>query len=289
MADLWEYFKFCILTDNRFFFEHPLLDVVKAKIGEHVIALPANTMLFRARIDTDDSLKERAENLMRTDILTELKESESIPGKAEVDKMIAHFAGADGYDDYRKQHQSGFEGFSADESMCPPPHKVSHGRCNLPNSPHLYAAADFHTAIAETRPYIRDTISVASLCCEKDLRIVDFCFDFDDQDKCSDWFYMAMSSEFSVVNKGKENDYFATQYLTMLVKSPGYDGLTFKSSLVMDGVNYVIFDDAACKPLSSKLCTVAQARYDVLPTYIKSSLKDANGAGVPDPPLTRLK
>lgn len=289
MADLWEYFKFCILTDNRFFFEHPLLDVVKAKIGEHVIALPANTMLFRARIDTDDSLKERAENLMRTDILTELKESESIPGKAEVDKMIAHFAGADGYDDYRKQHQSGFEGFSADESMCPPPHKVSHGRCNLPNSPHLYAAADIHTAIAETRPYIRDTISVASLCCEKDLRIVDFCFDFDDQDKCSDWFYMAMSSEFSVVNKGKENDYFATQYLTMLVKSPGYDGLTFKSSLVTDGVNYVIFDDAACKPLSSKLCTVAQARYDVLPTYIKSSLKDANGAGVPDPPLTRLK
>lgn len=289
VADLWEYFKFCILTDNRFFFEHPLLDVVKAKIGEHVIALPANTMLFRARIDTDDSLKERAENLMRTDILTELKESESIPGKAEVDKMIAHFAGADGYDDYRKQHQSGFEGFSADESMCPPPHKVSHGRCNLPNSPHLYAAADIHTAIAETRPYIRDTISVASLCCEKDLRIVDFCFDFDDQDKCSDWFYMAMSSEFSVVNKGKENDYFATQYLTMLVKSPGYDGLTFKSSLVMDGVNYVIFDDAACKPLSSKLCTVAQARYDVLPTYIKSSLKDANGAGVPDPPLTRLK
>ena len=289
VADLWEYFKFCILTDNRFFFEHLLLDVVKAKIGEHVIALPANTMLFRARIDTDDSLKERAENLMRTDILTELKESESIPGKAEVDKMIAHFAGADGYDDYRKQHQSGFEGFSADESMCPPPHKVSHGRCNLPNSPHLYAAADIHTAIAETRPYIRDTISVASLCCEKDLRIVDFCFDFDDQDKCSDWFYMAMSSEFSVVNKGKENDYFATQYLTMLVKSLGYDGLTFKSSLVMEGVNYVIFDNAACKPLSSKLYTVAQARYDVLPTYIKSSLKDANGAGVPDPPLTRLK
>ena len=289
VADLWEYFKFCILTDNRFFFEHPLLDVAKAKIGEHVIALPANTMLFRARIDTDDSLKERAENLMRTDILTGLKESESIPGKAEVDKMIAHFAGADGYDDYRKQHQSGFEGFSADESMCPPPHKVSHGRCNLPNSPHLYAAADIHTAIAETRPYIRDTISVASLCCEKDLRIIDFCFDWDDQEHFRDWFYMAMSSEFSVVNKGKENDYFATQYLTMLVKSLGYDGLTFKSSLVMDGVNYVIFDDAACKPLSSKLYTVAQARYDVLPTYIKSSLKDANGAGVPDPPLTRLK
>ena len=165
--------------------------------------------------------------------------------------MIARFAGAEGYDSYREQHQSGFEGFSAAESLCPPPHKVSHGRCNLPNSPHLYAAADIHTAIAETRPYIRDTISVASIRCEKDMRIIDFCFDWDDQEHFRDWFYMAMSSEFSMVNKGKENDYFATQYLTMLVKSMGYDGLTFKSSLVMDGVNYVIFDDAACKPISS--------------------------------------
>lgn len=289
VADLWEYFKFCILTDNRFFFEHPLLDVVKAKIGEHVITLPVNTTLFRARIDTNDELRDQAQNLMQVDILTELKESESIPGKAEVDKMIARFTETGEYDAYREQHQSGFEGFAAAECMCPPPHKVSHGRCNLPNSPHLYAAADIHTAIAETRPYIRDTISVASLCCEKDLRIIDFCFDWDDQEHFRDWFYMAMSSEFSMVNKGKENDYFATQYLTMLVKSLGYDGLTFKSSLVMEGVNYVIFDNAACKPLSSKLYTVAQARYDVLPTYIKSSLKDASGADVPNPPLTRLK
>lgn len=286
VTDLWDYFKFCILTDNRFFFEHPLLYVMKTKIGEHIITLPANTTLFRARIDTNDTLRDQAHNLMQVDILTELKKKESIPGKAEVDKMISRFTGTDSYDAYREQHQSGFEGFAAAECMCPPPHKVSHGRCNLPNSPHLYAAADIHTAIAETRPYIHDTISVASLCCDKDLKIIDFCYDFDDQDKCSDWFYMAMSSEFSVVNKGKGNDYFATQYLTMLVKSLGYDGLTFKSSLVMDGVNYVIFDDATCKPLSSKLYTVAQARYDVLPTYIKSSLKDAKGADVSDPPLS---
>lgn len=290
VADLWDYFKFCILTDNRFFFAHPLLDVVKAKINEHIITLPVNTTLFRARIDTNNVLRDQAHNLMQVDILNEIKENESVPGKAEVDRMIECFAGADGFDNYYEQHKNGFEGFSADECMCPPPHKVSHGRCNLPNSPHLYAAADIHTAIAETRPYIRDTISVASLCCEKDLKIIDFCYDWDDHDNFGDWFYMAMSSEFSVVNKGKENDYFATQYLTMLVKSMGYDGLKFKSSLVVDGVNYVIFDDTVCKPISSKLYTVMQARYDVLPTYYnKSSLKDANGTDIPDPPLTPIK
>lgn len=289
VTDLWDYFKFCILTDNRFFFEHPLLDVIKAKLGEHVITLPANTTLFRARIDTDNTLRDKAHNLMQVNILSELKEKESIPGKSEVDKIIQRFTETDGYNAYREQHQSGFEGFAADECMCPPPHKVSHGRCNLPNSPHLYAAADIHTAIAETRPYISDTISVASLYCEKDLRIIDFCFDWNDQDHFQDWFYMAMSSEFSMVNKGNENDYFATQYLTMLVKSLGYDGLKFKSSLVMDGLNYVIFDDAVCKPISSKLYTVAQVRYDVLPEYIKSCLKDANGSDVADPPITRVK
>ncbi|WP_293974405.1 RES family NAD+ phosphorylase [uncultured Ruminococcus sp.] len=287
VSDLWDYFKFCILTDNRFFFDHPLLDVVKAKVGEHVITLPINTTLFRARIDTNDSLSDQARNLMQVDILTELKEKETVPGKAEVDKMIARFTGVDGYDAYREQHQCGFEGFSADECMCPPPHKVSHGRCNLPNSPHLYAAADIHTAIAETRPYIRDTISVASLCCKKDLRIIDFCFDWDDQDHFRDWFYMAMSSEFSDINKGKENDYFATQYLSMLVKSMGYDGLRFKSSLVIDGINYVIFDETACKPISSKLYTAVQARYDVLPVSIDSHLKDSAGSDIDNPPLSR--
>ena len=79
VTGLWDYFKFCILTDNRFFFEHPLLDVIKAKIGEHVITLPANTTLFRARIDTDNTLRDKAHNLLQVNILNELKEKESIP------------------------------------------------------------------------------------------------------------------------------------------------------------------------------------------------------------------
>lgn len=285
VSDLWDYFKFCILIDNRFFFEHPLLEVLKNKINEHVILLPLNSTFFRARIDADNVLRYKLENLIHVNILTELKEKEQVPGKAEIDKKIEQCSCVEGYHAYYEQYQNGFEGFPADESMCPPPHQVSHGRCNLTNSPHLYVSADIHTAIVETRPFIHDTISVASLCCEKELKIIDFCFNWNDQEHFKDWFYMAMSSEFSAVNKGKENDYFATQYLTMLVKSLGYDGLMFKSSLVMDGVNYVIFDDSVCKPISSKLYTVAQTCYDVLPVYVNSHLKDSNGKDVVDPPL----
>ena len=75
----------------------------------------------------------------------------------------------------------------------------------------------------------------------------------------------------------------------MLVKSMGYDGLKFKSSLVMDGINYVLFDESVCKPISSKLYTVAQVHYDVLSVSIDSRLKDADGADIDDPPLSRRR
>lgn len=287
VADLWEYFKYCILTDNRFFFSHPLLDVVKRKIDEHVVVLPQNTTLFRARIDSQNSLRSQAENLMQVKILTKLKEEKKVPGQASIDEMIEKRKSNIGYDVYCEQNQSGFEGFPPTECLTPPASMVSNGRCNMPYSAHLYAAADIHTSVAETHPYISDTISVASLCIEKELRIIDFCFDWGDQDQLSDWFYLSMSSDFSAVNKGKENIYFVTQYLTMLVKSMGYDGLKFKSSLVMDGINYVLFDESVCKPISSKLYTVVQVHYDVLSVSIDSHLKDADGTDIDDPPLSR--
>ena len=289
VEDLWEYFKYCILTDNRFFFNHPLVDAVKTKICDHAISLSADATLFRARIDNDNTQKTLAESLIQEGIFSDLAEKHSGNDVTFFEEMIADCKSIDGFEDYRKQHQRGFEGFPADECLSPPAYITSGGRCNLPNSPHLYAAKDIHTAIAETRPFIYDTISVASICCKRDLRIADFCYSRLDFKILNDLFYLAICSEFSQINKGRENDYFATQYLTLLVKALGYDGLRFKSSLVHDGVNYVIFDDSVCKPLSSKLYTVARVRYDIVPESKDSSLIDSHGAVVSNPPLSRCK
>lgn len=163
-GDLWDYFKFCILTDNRFFFDHPLLKVIESKISEHEISLPAKTTLFRARIDSGGFLKDKAEALQKVEIFKRLKEKGQVQDE-KINEFIERCHNVNGYDEYQEQYKNGFGGFSASESMSPPAFKVSNGRCNLPNSPHLYAAADIHTAIAETRPYIRDTISVASFSC----------------------------------------------------------------------------------------------------------------------------
>lgn len=57
-------------------------------------------------------------------------------------------------------------------------------------------------------------------------------------------------------------------------KSKGYDEPKFKCSLVIDEINYVMFDESACKPLLSKLYTVAQVRYDVSSVFINSHLND---------------
>ena len=284
---LWQYFKFCILTDNRYFFEHPLLPLIKDKIQQHEKILPANTTLFRARIDSGDRLLDQVHNLMHVKSLTKLKEEGRIFEDQEFEEMLSRYTSFEGYDAYREQHEHGFEGFPPLECLAPPAHKVPQGRCNLQNSPHLYASGDIHTAIAEIRPFIHDSISVASLSCEKDLRLIDFCFNFEDESAYVDRFYTAMSFDFSSVSKERENDYFATQYLTMLVKSLKYDGVVFRSSLVMDGINYVIFDGSACKPISSKLYRVLQTRYDVLSAYIESHLKDSHGVDLPDPLFPR--
>lgn len=80
VEDLWDYFKFCLLTDNRFFFDHPLLGIMKTKIGEHVVSLPSKSILFRARVDSNNLLRDQAQNLSQANLLTNLKEKNGYSG-----------------------------------------------------------------------------------------------------------------------------------------------------------------------------------------------------------------
>ena len=283
--DLWEYFKYCLLTENRFFFVHPLLKVIKEKISQHEIVLPSNSTIFRARVDNGKFFENQSRNLLQVNILKELRDKGNFPGKDEIQNLIDRFASRDGYEEYEKQYLSGFEGFNSEESSAPPSDKASAGRCNLPHIPHLYAAKDMHTEVAEVRPYISDVVSIATLSTNRPLKLIDFYYNLGNNDWIEDEFFWAISSEFSFINKGNEKEYFATQYLTMLIKNMGYDGIQFKSSLVFDGINYVIFDKDACTPISSKLYNIPSIKYELSSVSLKATLKDAKGNSIDDPPL----
>ena len=80
-------------------------------------------------------------------------------------------------------------------------------------------------------------------------------------DQEAEFFYNEVQQEFARVNRGEKRDYLITQYITSLVEHSGYDGLCFRSSLVKDGTNYLIFQPTDCTAVSSKICYLNGVQY----------------------------
>lgn len=287
-ASLWDYFKYCLTTENRYFFDHPLLDSVKQKIQQKITTLPAGTTIYRARVDSKREQADLLESYRTVEILKAQQKTDHVTesGVEYLQGLIDSREKVKGYADYVAHCVDGYEGFDSKGSGAPPVEKATAGRCNPNNVVQLYASQDMHTAVAEVRPYISDIVSVATFATNRDLRLIDFYYDLKNEDDLNDWFYLAIRAEFSDVNKGNEHNYLITQYLTLLVKQLGYDGIQFKSSLVYDGLNYVIFDPSSCKSISSKLYTIPKVEYTLLPVWVKSHLLDADGNIVPDPKIS---
>ena len=125
----------------------------------------------------------------------------------------------------------------------------------------MYAALEEHTAIAEIRPFIRDSISVAVLKMTRDLHLVNFDFEPTAVVNGRNFLLNDIQRDFSKINKTQNGDYLITQFITSLVEHLGYDGLCFRSSLIKDGTNYVIFNPSDCPAISSKLVYLSEVNY----------------------------
>lgn len=269
--DIWEYFKYCLTTQNRFFFKNPLLPIILNRFEKHTFILEKGTKIFRARIDED---KERMEQCFRVKDVREihyakenLQEEDGLK-HAIIDYYEQQFNAiihSEDYQIYSQRINRGFEGFDEEGSGSPPASETKAGRCNPSNVSFLYAAKEIHTAVAEVRPFIRDAVSVAKLIVQQDLRLVDFSYNIDEHGciNIDDKFFHHMRSEFSLLNKGNEKEYLITQYLTLMAQSNGYDGICFRSSLVKEGTNYVIFNATTCVPISSKMYVIPEITYSL--------------------------
>ena len=271
---VWRYFKYCLRSQNRFFFKNPLIPLILDRFSQNTVTLPTNSMLYRARIDYDrehenlcwqfKDFEELRQIMENPDNHLPLCQAIARSAKEDADKISS----SPEFEKFVEQKKLGFEGFDASGSGSPPPDKVnSPGRCNPEHVSFLYAANDAHTAVAEVRPFIRDAISIATLEAQKDLRLVDFYFEYDEHGVISidDHFFHYIRAEFSILNKGNKDDYLITQFLTLLAQDAGYDGIRFRSSLVKDGVNYVIFDSSNCVPTSSKMYLIPEVKYTLMP------------------------
>lgn len=268
---LWGYFKHCLITENRFFFNHPLLETIIGKLLDNVIHIPKGTTLYRARIDESEKVTAETSIFylsqsisLRKDDWIKLGISEDEYSKLtdDVKEMLSNSK----YEAIRDRVIRGFNGFDAKECGAPPYYLVNEGRCNPPNVPFLYTAKEKHTAIAEVRPYIRDIVSLATVKPIEELKLVNFFYEYDgDAYVINDMLFHCIRMEFSKLNKGDKDAYLVTQYITALVRNLGLDGICFRSSLVENGTNYVIIDSEKCNIMSSDLFQIGAVNYNFFP------------------------
>jgi len=256
---VWDYFKHCVRTQNRFFFQSPLIPVILARFEKHTYILQAEVPLYRARIDTERECENQCWLARDLRGLQQAQKEETEKGGLDAalrdyyKRQIASIEENTEYQKYVERNATGFEGFDAKGSGAAPSEKAAAGRCNPKNVSFVYAANDPHTAVAEVRPFIRDSVSVATLQPKRDLKLVDFYYQYDKDGTImiTDAFWHKIRSDYSAINKGNIDDYLVTQFISALAQNAGYDGLRFRSSLVFEGTNYVIFDGDNCPPVSS--------------------------------------
>lgn len=156
------------------------------------------------------------------------------------------------------------EDIHVDDIPCPfPPNRMkplldsaAEGRANSKGIPHLYVATDKETAMAEVRPWLGAILTVAHLKTTRDLKILDFSvehgnnnfklkfiFEEPSREEIIKSVWSDIDNAYSKPTKASDlkSEYAPTQIISEFVRSKGYDGIAYKSSLA-EGHNICLFD-----------------------------------------------
>lgn len=144
-------------------------------------------------------------------------------------------------------------GFSTDEMGPPPPKKATAGRANPEGISCLYLADSLDTTLHETRAGVYDFITVGTFILKEKITIVDLT----SIDKISPFLIAdidllaanlehlrKIGDEISRPLRKHDSslDYLPTQYICDYIKSIGYAGIKYKSTMCSNGMNFAIFD-----------------------------------------------
>ncbi len=144
--------------------------------------------------------------------------------------------------------------FASKEMGPPPPELSTHGRANPAGIPYLYLASDARTAVSELRPHVGDRVSVADFTVSDDLKLVDLRdprvspFEMENKQQIimlrNDLDFLAqLGVELSrpVGSRYASVEYLPSQYLCEFIKSRGFDGVIYRSSVGL-GFNIALYD-----------------------------------------------
>lgn len=178
------------------------------------------------------------------------------------------------------------------ENMGPPPvENAKAGRLNPERIPYLYLATTIETAVAEVRPWIKSEITIGYFRMVSDLTILDTSHDrYKSKNDLNEWILdkeedllIQKRSIHSITAAEKEeyiwgdiNNYFSkpispndsplkylpTQFLSEKLKTEGYDGIGYKSSLNDEGYNVTLFNSQQAKCIKCGIYQIKKLKYD---------------------------
>ncbi|HOE39067.1 MAG TPA: RES family NAD+ phosphorylase [Bacteroidales bacterium] len=142
------------------------------------------------------------------------------------------------------------------KEMGNPPNKMAKsGRANPNGISYLYLASDIKTTLYEVRASLFDYVSLATFQVKESLKVINLSRSTYDVFRLAELetleevmlhsaFIDKLEQELSKPRRRSDSelDYLPTQYISELIKSMGFDGIEFKSSLNQKGLNVVIFN-----------------------------------------------
>lgn len=249
----WLDFKNEIIYKNRYISKHPMLDKLKAYLETTREVLTAKNCIYRARVvegktsyEQEDTIRRERKDYCHQLYGKDYFESLEINKKNELFKNVPAL------------------GYGPKNSGAPPIDKTRGGRSNHRFIPHFYAAGDKLTALIECKPVLTDYVSIATYQPKKNINISNinvnrFIGRAKDEINNFEYYmslYLTMAFSEIVKNSDDEEEYIFPQYLSEFIKSNGFDGVCYKSSLKKEGLNYAFYDIDSCSFVRSDVYTV---------------------------------
>lgn len=158
-------------------------------------------------------------------------------------------------------------GVPKDKIGKPPTEITSPGRANPKGIPYLYVACDEKTSIYEVRATYLDYVTIGVFKLRENIRIIRLRevtnkspFSIQNLEKYVYYkkFLLELEKELSkpLRRYDSELDYLPSQYLCEFIKSNGYDGVEYASSLNKDGINLAIFNDEKLECIDTKIIEI---------------------------------
>lgn len=230
---LWYEFKNAVINEERFFVNHKLLNILSDYMANNVLKIEAGHIYYRARIIDDSSINEHMVY--------------KCYGAPEDERLNIKYVGK----------SNPFKGLTKEASFVPPKTvRVPEGRANPRYVRYLYMSECATTAMFEVRPFIFDAVNVAQIKAIAPLKIANISVDLNlsnsDKNVTIEEYVMGMIQGAFSKPTNNPDDYIPTQVIAGYIKSLGYDGIRFNSSLHYGGVNLTVFNYEKCEAVASQ-------------------------------------